>query len=158
MAETNSLWKVLLLHLPLWSIDSIDKLEVIRELCRNTHLWLGRSPHTECLYTMWVELTKVKVQIDGLDGSSVNEDGIGLPAFNYPVEHIKNMNHHQKEQFKKEVEIMIEVLPALTTMDFDLGDSVGSVTREWCPDQGGGGRFVKGGPFFQWQKMAKHGK
>ena len=132
MAETGSLWKVLLLHLPLWSIDSIDKLEVIRELCRNTLLWLGRSPHTECLVTMWVELTKVKVQIDGLDGSSVNEDGIGLPAFNHPVEHIKNMNQHQKEQFKKEVEIMIEVLPALTTMDFDLGDSVGDLFQSLC--------------------------
>ena len=33
----------------------------------------------------------------------------------------------------------------------EAGDSV---TREWCPDQGGG-RCVKGGPFFS---MAKNGK
>ena len=124
MASALCLSDVLLLNMRHWSIDSIDNLEVIRELCRNALLWLGRSPHTECLVTMWIELTKVKVQMDGLDGSSVTADSIGLPASNHPVEHIKWMNQYQKDQFKKEVAVLFEMLPALTTMDFDLGSSV----------------------------------
>ena len=127
MASALCLSDVLLLNMPLWSIDSIDNLEVIRELCRNTLMWLGRSPDTECLVTMWIELTKVKVQIEGLDGSSVTADSIGLPACNKPVEHIKNMNQYQKDQFKKEVAVLHKMLPALTTMDFDLGVRVGDV-------------------------------
>ena len=132
MASALCLSDVLLLHMPLWSIDSIDNLEVIRELCRNTLMWLGRSPNTECLVTMWIGLTKAKVQIEGLDGSSVTADSIGLPAWNQPVEHIKHMNQPQKDQFKKEVAVLLEMLPALTTMDFDLGDSVGDLYQGLC--------------------------
>ena len=40
-----------------------------------------------------------------------------------------------------------------STTDMKKQDGL-SVTREWCPDQGGG-RCVKGGPFFS---MAKNGK
>eukprot|EP00435_Cladocopium_sp_Y103_P062639 s659_g24.t1 len=115
-----------------WSPQQQDRLEACREFCRSVCTELGRTPKTECLATLWILITMVQCKLGGTSGHDIDASGMACPsvALGEPSELLKKMNPYRRRAFKKDIEIINDVLPGLEPFDPLLFKEVLSLSAE----------------------------
>lgn len=115
--STTSLAQMIAAQAIHWPEDKLEEMECCRETMRRLCEIVGHTAETAPLATVWVNLTKAKIQMSSsFDGSDITRDGMG-PIKENTMEVKKtvfeSLNFYQKVMLQKEIKISFKVLLAL---------------------------------------------